>query len=140
VYYGDESARSLVIAGTVGDAKLRSFMNWDSIAKRPRTKAVLSHWQKLGKFRAQHPAVGAGIHQMITNQPYYFYRSFQKGDYKDLVVIGLDVHKGVKSIDVSKLYKDGDMIHDAYSGITSEVKNGRVTLDSAFDIVLLENK
>jgi alpha-amylase len=140
VYYGDESARSLAIAGTVGDAKLRSFMNWDSIAKRPRTKAVLSHWQKLGKFRAQHPAVGAGIHQMITNQPYYFYRSFQKGDYKDLVVIGLDVHKGVKSIDVSKLYKDGDMIHDAYSGITSEVKNGRVTLDSAFDIVLLENK
>lgn len=140
VYYGDESARSLAIAGTVGDAKLRSFMNWDSIAKRPRTKAVLSHWQKLGKFRVQHPAVGAGIHQMITNQPYYFYRSFQKGDYKDLVVIGLDVHKGVKSIDVSKLYKDGAIIHDAYSGITSKVKNGRVTIDSEFEIVLLENK
>ena len=140
VYYGDESARSLAIAGTLGDAKLRSFMNWDSIAKRPRTKAVLSHWQKLGKFRVQHPAVGAGIHQMITNQPYYFYRSFQKGDYKDLVVIGLDVHKGVKSIDVSKLYKDGAIIHDAYSGITSKVKNGRVTIDSEFEIVLLENK
>jgi alpha-amylase len=140
VYYGDESARSLAISGTVGDAKLRSFMNWDSIAKRPRTKEVLTHWQKLGKFRADHPAVGAGTHQMITNQPYFFYRSYQKDDYKDLVVIGLDVHKGVKSIDVSKIFKDGDIVHDAYSGITSEVKIGRVTIDSKFNIVLLEKK
>lgn len=140
VYYGDESARSLAISGAVGDAKLRSFMNWDSIAKRPRTKEVLTHWQKLGKFRADHPAVGAGTHQMITNQPYFFYRSYQKDDYKDLVVIGLDVHKGVKSIDVSKIFKDGDIVHDAYSGITSEVKIGRVTIDSKFNIVLLEKK
>jgi len=140
VYYGDEAARSLAISGTVGDAKLRSFMNWDSIAKRPRTKEVLTHWQKLGKFRADHPAVGAGTHQMITNQPYFFYRSYQKDDYKDLVVIGLDVHKGAKSIDVSKIFKDGDIVHDAYSGITSEVKIGRVTIDSKFNIVLLEKK
>ena len=140
VYYGDESARSLAIGGTEGDAKLRSFMNWDSIAKQPRTKHVLAHWQKLGKFRAQHPAVGAGVHQMITSQPYYFYRTYQKGDYKDIVVIGLDTHKGAKSVDVSKLYKDGDIIHDAYSGITSEVENGRVTIDSEFDIVLLARK
>ncbi len=140
VYYGDESARSLIVSGTEGDATLRSFMNWDSIAKRPRTKQVLTHWQKLGKFRANHPAVGAGVHQMITNQPYYFYRSYQKGDYKDIIVIGLDVHKGAKSIDVSKIFKDGDTIHDAYSGITSEVKNGHVIIDSEFDIVLLEKK
>ena len=66
VYYGDESARRLVVEGTEGDATLRSFMNWDSIAKRTRTKDVLTHWQKLGQFRANHPAVGAGIHQMIT--------------------------------------------------------------------------
>ena len=140
VYYGDESARSLIVSGTEGDATLRSFMNWDSIAKRFRTKEVLTHWQKLGKFRANHPAVGAGVHQMITNQPYYFYRSYQKGDYKDIIVIGLDVHKGAKSIDVSKIFKDGDTIHDAYSGITSEVKNGHVIIDSEFDIVLLEKK
>lgn len=140
VYYGDESARSLVVPGTEGDATLRSFMNWDSIAKRPRTKDVLRHWQKLGKFRANHPAVGAGIHQMITNQPYYFYRSYQKGNYKDLVVIGLDVHKGAKSIDVSKLFKDGEILHDAYSDLSAEVKKGRVVIDSDFDIVLLEKQ
>jgi alpha-amylase len=33
VFYGDESARSLVVEGTQ-DATLRSFMNWDAIKKR----------------------------------------------------------------------------------------------------------
>jgi alpha-amylase len=140
VYYGDESSRSLVISGTDGDATLRSMMNWDSIAKRKRTKQVLTHWRKLGKFRANHPAVGSGVHQMVVDDPYYFYRSYQKGDYKDLVVIGLDVDKGLKSIDVSKLFKDGAVVHDAYSGVTSEVKNGRVIIDSEFEIVLLERR
>jgi alpha-amylase len=140
VYYGDESARSLAIGGTEGDAKLRSFMNWDSIAKRSRTKQVLTHWQKLGRFRAKHPAIGAGIHQLITAQPYYFYRSYQKEDFKDLVVIGLEVNKGLKTIDVSKLFKDGDRLHDAYSGTSAEVKDGRVIIDSQYDIVLLEKE
>jgi len=140
VYYGDESSRSLAIEGTEGDAKLRSFMNWDSIANRPRTKEVLTHWQKLGKFRVEHPAVGAGVHQMITEQPYYFYRSYQKGDYKDVVVIGIDVHEGAKSINVSKLFRDGDIIHDAYSGQIAKVENGTITINSEFSIVLLAKK
>jgi alpha-amylase len=140
VYYGDEVARSLIIEGTEGDATLRSFMDWEGIGNEKKTKDVLSHWQKLGKFRAKHPAVGAGVHQMITDQPYYFYRTYQKEDYKDIVVIGLGVHKGAKSIDVSKIFKDGDVLHDAYSGVTSEVKKGRVVIDSEFDVVLLEKK
>lgn len=138
VYYGDESARPLIVEGAEGDANLRSFMNWDNISSDAETKKVLEHWQKLGKFRRNHPAVGAGIHQMITGQPYYFYRSYQQGDFKDLVVIGIGVHKGAKSIDVSKLFKNGVTLRDAYSSETSEVKSGRVTIDSPFDIVLLE--
>lgn len=63
VYYGDESARSLIIEGTEGDATLRSFMNWEAIKSDPKTKEILTHWQKLGRFRASHPAVGAGLHQ-----------------------------------------------------------------------------
>ena len=31
VYYGDESQRPLVIEGTVGDATLRSYMNWEAV-------------------------------------------------------------------------------------------------------------
>ncbi|MEM9678954.1 MAG: alpha-amylase family glycosyl hydrolase [Bacteroidota bacterium] len=138
VYYGDESARSLVIPGTEGDATLRSFMNWDDAANNTDTKAVLEHWQKLGRFRAKHPAVGAGIHQMVTETPYLFYRSYSKDNYSDMVVIGLDVGEGSKTIDVSRLFKDGDTLRDAYSGITAEVANGKVIIDSEFDVVLLE--
>lgn len=138
VYYGDESARTLVVPNTQGDAKLRSMMNWDSIASRPRTKQVLSHWQKLGQFRAKHPAIGAGMHQMISKSPYYFYRSYQKGAYKDLVMIGLELEKGKKRIDVSKIFEDGDTIRDAYSDQIVNVVDGRINIDSDFDIVLLE--
>ena len=140
VYYGDESARSLVIEGTVGDATLRSNMNWDNINNDYKTKEILKHWQKIGKFRANHPAIGAGIHQMITQQPYVFYRSYTKDDYKDLVVVGLDLKKGDKELDVSKIFKDGDVLHDAYSSQDVEVKEGKVTINSEFEIVLLEIK
>lgn len=140
VYYGDESARPLIIEGTEGDATLRSFMNWDQIKNDENTAEILTHWQKLGQFRAKHPAVGAGIHQMITQQPYFFYRSYTKGDYQDLVVVGIDVHKGGKLIDVSKVFQDGEVLHDAYSGLKATVKNGSVNIDSEFDIVLLERQ
>lgn len=140
VYYGDESARSLVIEDAVGDATLRSFMNWDDISSYSGTKEILAHWQKLGQFRANHLSVGAGTHQMITEEPYLFYRSYQNGDYKDLVVVGLDLKKGEKIINVSKVFEDGTDIRDAYSGTSATVENGRVYITSDADIVLLEKK
>ncbi|MCD2257811.1 alpha-amylase family glycosyl hydrolase [Psychroserpens luteolus] len=140
VYYGDESARSLVVEGTVGDATLRSMMNWDAIESDAKTNKVLEHWQKLGQFRANHPSVGAGTHQMITQEPYTFYRSYTNEDYKDLVVIGLNLAKGEKSIDVSKFFKDGETIHDAYSNENIVVSNGKAEFSSEFYTVLLEQK
>ncbi len=71
VYYGDESARSLVIEVTEGDATLRSFMNWEEL-ENDKQKSVLSHWQKLGQFRARHASVGAGIHNEISNSEGFF--------------------------------------------------------------------
>ena len=138
VYYGDESARPLIIEGTEGDATLRSFMNWEDIEKDIATRKVLSHWQKLGQFRANHPAVGAGIHQMITEKPYTFYRSFNKDDFEDIVVIGLDLPKGTKTLNVSRVFKNGDLVHDAYSMQNVTVKDGQVSFESEFNIVLLE--
>lgn len=140
VYYGDESARSLIVEGTVGDATLRSFMNWDSIANQPRTKEVLTHWQKLGQFRANHPAVGAGIHQMITETPYVFYRSLSTDHFNDLVVIGMDLKKGQKVLDVSKVFEEGDKLHDAYSGQDIKVTDGKAVVSSEYNMVLLEKK
>lgn len=138
VYYGDESARILKVEGAEGDANLRSFMNWEAIGSNTPQQEVLNHWQKLGQFRANHPAVGAGIHQMITKEPYMFYRSYQKGNFNDLVVIGLDLNRGSKTIDVSKVFEDGDQLHDAYSGQQATVKNGKVIITSDDNIVLIE--
>ena len=137
VYYGDESARPLLVEGTVGDANLRSFMNWEEIANNSETKSILSHWQKLGKFRANHPAVGAGIHKMISEKPYVFRRSFEKGEYQDQVIVALNLEKGMKEIALAEL-GNGTKVRDAYSGKEAEVKNGKVSIDTGFDILLLE--
>ncbi len=138
VFYGDESARSLIVADTEGDATLRSFMNWEDIKSNPATQAALLHWQKLGQFRKNHPSIGAGIHQQITAQPYVFSRTFTKGDYSDQVVVGLDLSIGKKELSVGAIFDNGTTLRDAYSGKTAVVTNGTVTIDSPFDIVLLE--
>lgn len=140
IYYGDESARPLVIEGTVGDATLRSFMNWEDIEKNADVQNGLVHWQKLGKFRNDHPAIGAGVHKLISEEPYVFQRNFSKGNYADTVVVGLDLNKGTKEINVSSVFKDGISLYDAYSNAEVLVKNGVVNLDTPYDVVLLEIK
>lgn len=138
VYYGDESARSLDIEGAQGDATLRSNMNWDEIKTNPETAKVLAHWQKLGVFRKNHPAIGAGIHKEISASPYVFSRTFTKGKFIDNVVVALDLPKGKKKISVGTIFKNGTKLKDAYSGKTGVVTHGKVIIDSSFDIVLLE--
>ena len=140
VYYGDESARSLIIEGAVGDATLRSKMNWDEIKTDEHTQAILSHWQKLGKFRKNHPSIGAGIHTIVSETPYVFQRTFVKGDYADQVIIGLDLNKGEKIVTVGNIFKDGAVLNDAYSGMEVVVKNGAISIDTPYTIVLLEPK
>lgn len=138
VYYGDETARSLEIEGTQGDATLRSLMNWEDVQSNAKTKALLIHYQKLGTFRANHPAVGAGKHEKISDAPYTFSRTYQKGDFKNTIVIALDAPKGAKTIQVSNAFAEGSKVRDAYSGVVGEVKNGKVEIHTNETIVLLE--
>jgi alpha-amylase len=140
MYYGDESARPLIIDETQGDATLRSFMNWDAISNDKNTQDILSHWQKLGRFRFDHPAVGAGTHTMLNEAPYFFMRNYSKGGFKDIVVIGLNLPKGEKEIDVSEAFKNGAVVRDAYSGKDTAVVDGKVKFTTEFEIVLLEMK
>ncbi len=140
VYYGDESARNLIIEGTVGDATLRSNMNWNDIENNEKTKEILTHWQKLGIFKSNHPSVGAGVHKMISEQPYIFQRTFSKGEFNEAIVIGLDLNDGEKVLNVSSVFIDGTVLNDAYSDTEVTVKDGVVKLDTQFGIVLLENK
>jgi len=134
VYYGDEVGRTLIVEGTNGDATLRSNMDWDDINSNAETKKLLAHWQKLGQFRNNHMAVGAGTHQMITDFPYTFSRTYNE----DKVVVALNAIGGVKKIAVATIFEDGTKVQDAYSGQEAEVTNGIVTITSEFDIVLLE--
>ena len=140
IYYGDETSRSLIIEGTTGDATLRSFMNWQDIEVNENVKQGLVHWQKLGQFRNDHPAIGAGVHKMISQEPYTFQRTFIKGNYSDSVVVGLDLTKGTKEINVSSVFNDGSLLIDAYSDTEVIVDNGVVKLDTPYDVVLLESK
>ncbi|HRI59112.1 MAG TPA: alpha-amylase family glycosyl hydrolase [Saprospiraceae bacterium] len=142
VYYGDETNRSLLIPGTQGDATLRSFMNWDELAANAerngyRTQDVLAHWQKLGRFRQAHPAVGAGFHKMLSEKPYLFKRTFVSDLFSDTVVVGLDWPQGKKEVDVRGIFTDGALLTDYYSGQQVTVTAGKVTIDSQFGIVLL---
>ena len=137
MYYGDESARDLTIEATDGDATLRSFMNWEE-QSQPETKKILDHWKKLGQFRGSHPAVGAGKHKMISKAPYVFSRTFEKADFKDVVVVGLDLPVGRKTMDVGPAFAKAETLKDSYSGQTVDVVDGKITIDSPFTIVLLE--
>ncbi|MGB5693585.1 MAG: alpha-amylase family glycosyl hydrolase [Flavobacteriaceae bacterium] len=138
IYYGDESARTLNVEGAEGDATLRSFMNWSELDSLVEKQNILKHWQKLGQFRKNHPAVGAGKHRRLAKSPYVFSRSYISGEFKDKVVIGLDLPEGKKSMWVKGFFGNGTKLYDTYSETEVEVKNGKVSLDTPYDIALLE--
>jgi len=138
VYYGDELARTLIVEGTNGDATLRSFMNWESMENDAETKEILEHWQKLGRFRRDHIAIGAGVHSMISEAPYTFSRTYSEDSFTDKVVVGLDLPEGEKLISVTGVFEDESMVLDTYSGVRAKVVDGYVTLDTNYNIVLLE--
>jgi alpha-amylase len=138
VYYGDETARSLVIEGTKGDATLRSKMNWNEIKTNTETQKVLLHWQKLGQFRRNHPAIGAGIHNQISSSPYVFSRTFTQKNYIDKVIIGLDLPIGQKEISIGNVFKNGTKVRDAYSGQKSVVFNNKIRIFTSERLLLIE--
>lgn len=134
IYYGDETGRKLIVAGAEGDANLRSNMNWGDVKSNPETQKLLAHWQKLGQFRRNHPAIGAGKHQMVSNSPYWFSRIYND----DKVIVGLDLPNGTKEVNVSGIFENGTKLKDAYSGETYKVTNGKVTVINNNSVVLLE--
>jgi alpha-amylase len=113
-------------------------MNWEAVDSLEQTRSILTHWQKLGQFRQRHPAIGAGRHNRLSRKPYVFSRTYTDVDYRDKVVVGLDLPKGKKTLGVKGFFGDGTNLYDTYSGSKVVVKNGRVELDTPFDIALLE--
>jgi alpha-amylase len=140
IYYGDELARPLRIAGAEGDANLRSFMNWRDLDSGGPTADVLRHWRKLGQFRRAHPAVGAGAHRRLQAAPYIFSRTLEADGRTDRVLVAMDQREGAKTIPVFGVFPDGTDLVDAYSGARGTVRNGEISLTTAFRLVLLSER
>ena len=128
VYYGDELARPLTYEGAAGDAHLRTYMNWEDL----EGSEVFHHWSKLGQFRRDHVAVGAGVHQKIADNPYTFSRT-----YKDLdkIVVAMDASG---ALEVGSVFPDDSSVRDAYSGEVFKVTDGKIELPGTHEVVLLE--
>ena len=139
IYYGDETARLLKYEGAVGDAVLRTPMNWNELAANARRDGyriadVRRHWSLLGRFRRAHPAIGAGVHEKLADAPYTFSRTL--GD--DQVVVALDVPTGrVATIDVESVFDDGDTVTDYYSGKHAVVVGGKVKFKAEHGVLLI---
>jgi alpha-amylase len=143
IYYGDETARMLDVAGAEGDAKLRSFMNWDELAANAKrgqagVADIRQHWARLGLFRHAHIAVGAGEHQMIAAQPYTFKRTYDKQGVRDRVVValGLPLDRPA-AILVQGVFSDGQTVRDYYSGQAAVVKDGKVQFAAGNTVALI---
>lgn len=83
IFYGDESARPFGPTGSDPLQGTRSDMNWQDVSGKFASN--ISHWQRLGQFRARHPAIGAGKQTTLSlAQGYGFVR--QRGDDSVMVV------------------------------------------------------
>lgn len=138
IYYGDEIARSLVVPGTKGDATLRSSFDWQQVGT-DAGQAMLGHWQRLGKFRARHPAIGAGRHQELGFKPYTFARILDEAGITDRVVVAMTAGStGPATIRTGTVFAEGTLLRDGYSGETVRVSAGTVQIAKPGRVVLLE--
>lgn len=147
IYYGDESNRqklsSVVLSdGTrisLGDHALRSFMNWDSTDTE-----LLAHWQKVGKFRNNHVAIGAGLNTAIEStdtEGVAFTRTYNKNGVEDAVAaIISSVANTDVTITVSSIFEDGTVVNNAYDNTQAVVKDGKVTFNSGANKTILVEK
>jgi alpha-amylase len=82
IFYGDESSRPF---GPTGSDPLQGAFRYELAGRQRQSARSVTHWQKLGQFRARHPAIGMGK-QTTLSMPkgYGFVR--ENGDDKVMVV------------------------------------------------------
>jgi alpha-amylase len=113
-------------------------MNWKELKATDSLQQVLKHYQKLGQFRAKHPSVGAGKHELISEKPFLFTRTFENQAYTDRVLIGMDLKNTYQQVDVSDIFTDSTTVIDFYTGKRYNLENGSITLKPENGIILLE--
>lgn len=82
IFYGDESGRPPGPTGSDPLQGTRSDMNWQDI--RGPAAAQVAHWQRLGQFRARHPAIGKGEQTTVAMPQGY---GFIRNDGRDRVMV-----------------------------------------------------
>lgn len=137
IFYGDETARPYLndpLGDKIKDHQLRSDMNWNSI-----NQSVLSHWQKVGQFRKNHVAIGAGTHKAITaTSGQAFVREYNKNGVSDTVfaVIAASQNTNV-TLTVGSYVSDGTLLKNTYDNTTATVSGGKVTFNSGANGTIL---
>lgn len=143
IYYGDETGRLLQYEGAVGDANLRTFMNWEELDNNVQRngyaiKVLQEHWQKLGNFRKHHPAIGAGKHEVISRDPYIFKRTLSNERVDDRIIVGME--DNITSVDVRGTFAEGETVVNFYTGESVRVEDGKVVFSKPSKLLLLEAK
>ena len=117
VFYGDETGRKLNDArlNVDSDQAFRSDMDWDDV-----DTLQLKHFQKLGKIRNTHPAIGKG--RQTTIDTHTCYREYQNDR---LIIRVRPIEK--QPIVVSPFFPDGTHLTDLCTGNMATVTNGTVT-------------
>lgn len=146
IYYGDESNRQKISTIKLEDGTrlslsahgLRSFMNWDSIDAE-----LTAHWQKVGQFRSNHVAVGAGANSAVDCSDangVAFTRTYDKDGVKDAIAaVVASVANTDITVDVSSIFADGTKVVNAYDNSEAIVADGKVTFNSgAHNTILVE--
>ncbi len=132
IFYGDENAR-LQGSGRFTSDPVQGYRSDYKWGENPE---VLRHWQKLGQFRRNHPAVGAGKQLKIRDNAYA--RTFEQGKYKDRVIIIIS-ENNEEIIEVGSVFKNGELVRNFYDGIIEEVIDGKVKFKPSNSIILLES-
>lgn len=116
VFYGDETGRKLSDArlNVDSDQAFRSDMNWNDV-----DSLLLKHFQRLGKIRNRHPAIGKG--KQTTIDTHTCYREY--GD--DRLIIRVRPEIG-QPIIVSPYLTDSTKVVDLYTGCEATVEKGVV--------------
>lgn len=117
IFYGDETGRKLSDARFNVDSNqaFRSDMDWNDT-----DSTLLVHYQRLGKIRRFHPAIGAGKQQTIDQ-----HTCIRMSD-GDTVMIKLKPMENFQ-IDVSGFFTDGDVLEELYTGQEATVSNNTVS-------------
>ncbi len=118
VFYGDETGRGLSDARFNVDSAqaFRSDMNWGNIDEN-----LLAHFEKLGKIRKSHPAIGKG--SQLTLDEHTCVRTLNDEN----VLIRLKPLEN-RPINVEGIFAEGDSVIELYTGETTVVRDNAITL------------